>query len=84
MTGKFLSQALIQSGTILSFAQSPPPITLPALTEQTLIFDGEWLEKNDSKYDLKTNSAEPFEALYGSLPPSLSDSLYPHSHSLFS
>ena len=29
-------QALIQSGTILDLAQSPPPITLPALAVATL------------------------------------------------
>ena len=33
----FSCQAFIKSGTILSFAQSPPPITFPALTEHILI-----------------------------------------------
>ena len=33
-----LDQALIQSGMILSTAQSPPPITFPALADAILIF----------------------------------------------
>ena len=32
-----LDQALIQSGMILSAAQSPPPITFPALADAILI-----------------------------------------------
>ena len=71
----------MQSGTNLFSAQSPPPITFPALTEAILIFDIETFEKKDLKYEIKAISADPFEALYGSLPPKRSDSLYPHSHS---
>ena len=35
ITGFFDIAALTQSGTILSFAKSPPPITLPALAVDT-------------------------------------------------
>ena len=44
-TGDSLTQDLIQSGTILSWAQSPPPITFPALAEAILILLIEELEK---------------------------------------
>ena len=42
----FLLQARMQSGTILSSAQSPPPITFPALTEAHFTFEL-LLEKNE-------------------------------------
>jgi CDP-glucose 4,6-dehydratase len=38
-------QDFIQSTTILSFAQSPPPITLPALPIASVIFDSLFLKK---------------------------------------
>ena len=46
-TGKLSTQALMQSGTILFSAQSPPPITLPALAEAILIFVKEFSKKKD-------------------------------------
>ena len=38
-TFSFLFQALMQSAIILSFAQSPPPITFPALPTAKITFD---------------------------------------------
>ena len=38
LTGLFLDQALTQSGINLSFDQSPPPITFPALATAKDIF----------------------------------------------
>ena len=47
ITDIFWDQAFTQSGTILSFAQSPPPMTLPALAEAILILFNEESEKKD-------------------------------------
>ena len=47
ITGIFLFHAFMQSGTILFSAQSPPPITLPALAEQSLIPLDDFSEKKD-------------------------------------
>ena len=47
LTGIFFTHALTQSGTILFSAQSPPPITLPALAEQSLILLQDFSEKKD-------------------------------------
>ena len=51
---------LIASGIILFLAQSPPPITFPALPTPTLILLS---LKKDFVYELITNSAAPFEPL---------------------
>ena len=48
-TGLFFIHAFMQSGTILFWAQSPPPITLPALAEQSLILLNDLSEKKDLK-----------------------------------
>ena len=45
VTFLFLDQDRIQSGTILFTAQSPPPITFPALADANLTFEF-GLEKN--------------------------------------
>ena len=56
----FSDQARIQSGIIRSKAQSPPPITFPALA--VAIF-GPFSLKKDSMYAFEINSAQAFEAL---------------------
>ena len=55
--GSLLSNAFNISGIILSLAQSPPPITLPALTEaqETL----EELLKKEFLYEDVINSEQP-------------------------
>ena len=73
-TELLFDQALIQSGTILFSAQSPPPITFPALAVAILMLLSSLLKK-DFLYDLIAISAAPFEALYGSGPPRASFSL---------
>ena len=68
MTFSFLAHDFIQSGTILSIAQSPPPITFPARAEETLILEA-FVLKNALQYPLNISSAEALDVLYGSIPP---------------
>ena len=72
----------MQSGINLFADQSPPPITLPALAldiPQFLLS-----LKKLSLYALIIISEEDFDALYGSIPPSVSSSLYRVSLPTFS
>ena len=73
------SSARTQSGTNRSSAQSPPPMTLPARTVATPTSS-----KNDFRQAAVTSSAHALLALYGSWPPSGSDSRYGRVHSRFS
>ena len=71
----FLIILFIESGTILSSAQSPPPITFPA--RAVAIFDKlELFLKNESRYDDVISSVAPLLALYGSNPPIGSSSIW--------
>jgi hypothetical protein len=56
--------ARMQSGTMRSSAQSPPPTTLPARALATRT--GESGPKNERLYAAVTSSAQPLEELYGS------------------
>ena len=56
----FFSHAFTMSGIILSFAQSPPPITLPARKETICVF---WSLIIVLQYVEKINSAQDFELL---------------------
>ena len=66
--------ALIQSGIKRFLDQSPPPMTLPALTEQILILFSFFLKK-ELMYEWIKISHEALEALYGTYPPNVSVSL---------
>ena len=63
--------AFTKSGMIRFCAQSPPPITFPAraiaIGDLAKLFTHDWV----------AISAAALEALYGSSPPSSSDSVYP-------
>jgi hypothetical protein len=79
--GRSSFNARMQSGTILSGDQSPPPITFSALAlaAPKLLHSA----KKEEEYAAKMISAAAFEALYGSFPPSSSFSRYPQHHSWF-
>ena len=57
----FLITVFIQSGMILFFDQSPPPITFPALAVAIPIFF--LLLKKECKYDWNAISTDAFDAL---------------------
>src|SRR5690242_18862559 len=64
-------KARMQSGTMRSSAQSPPPITLPALA---LAIRTGCPERNDRRQEEIAISAAALLELYGSYPPSGSSS----------
>ena len=70
----FFDIAIAMSLKILSFVQSPPPKTFPALADaiRSLLF---FLLVNDFLKLSVTSSAQAFDALYGSWPPNSSFSL---------